>query len=770
MSAQPLLQVLHKGETVSSQPLDQDVLIGRGESCVIRLQDRLISRKHVLVKQTAEGVVIEKQSEFAPLTVNGQDCARAVIKEGDVIALGPYLLKLSGKVSEAKQKEEAVQAIQSAAQEVIAKPVIAEAAPVLEVPLATPLTAAAPILETQDTDKTKPLDLNDVNANADFVLNDSIFDSPADALDVGGPAEAVPMDVDLDAKEGSNSNQSLEIDVGSDGAVGEDAKTKVLKKTADAKIVLKKGDSEPSEFSIEKTETTFGRGKNCDIVLGDKKSSRKNCVIIRDGNRFILKDLESANGTYLNGKKIKEAQLSGEDIIRIGGTEFEFVALNSQYAKGEKDFLAVEEEADQQQYVPESMPMGGQNAPLATPLQASPPPGFQPQAEQMVDPNIVLPMPQEEQSGRKSLYEKYIKNFNQLKPVQKLLVVMVVGYFLMWYMEEEPKKVVKKSPTVVKKDGGVLTFDQLTPEQKKYIESQYQLAFDFYTKKDYDKTLYEVRKIFPILPEYDRAKELERFALSGKQRLEAIEEERKKAEEEARVRARIEELVEQASLLMSKKQYDKAKEVFAEILSVDPENAKVAAWKKEIDSIAEEKQRNEQEVQVQAEINKRAWDQYNEAFELHKEGKYHAAIDAYQRVPEIGSDDKKLLNKVKTMIEACQESIKDIRDPIIAKAKEHEAQGDLASAYREFERSTRIDPPFFEGYAGMERIRDVLNDRAKGMYTEAVIAESYSDFKTAFNRYREILNTAPQDSLYYQRAQRKLASYSNFKFEEPEQK
>ena len=118
------------------------------------------------------------------------------------------------------------------------------------------------------------------------------------------------------------------------------------------------------------------------------------------------------------------------------------------------------------------------------------------------------------------------------------------------------------------------------------------------------------------------------------------------------------------------------------------------------------------------------------------------------------------------MIKTCQDSIRDLREPHIKKAKELEAAGDLAGAFKEYQIATELDPPHPDGWAGIERIRDVLNEHAKVLYTEAVIAESYSDFKTAHTKFGEIMKMAPEGSLYYQRAQRKLQSYLNFKEEE----
>ena len=73
-----------------------------------------------------------------------------------------------------------------------------------------------------------------------------------------------------------------------------------------------------------------------------------------------------------------------------------------------------------------------------------------------------------------------------------------------------------------------------------------------------------------------------------------------------------------------------------------------------------------------------------------------------------------------------------------------------------------------DGYAGMERIRGILTEQSKALYTEALIAESYSDFKVAYQKFKEILSVAPNGSLYHERATRKIANYKHFRPEEEE--
>jgi len=69
-----------------------------------------------------------------------------------------------------------------------------------------------------------------------------------------------------------------------------------------------------------------GREKGCDIVLdGDKMASRQNTKIYTDGKRFLVEDLSSRNGTYLNGVRLLDPQmLHSGDEIRVGGAIINF--------------------------------------------------------------------------------------------------------------------------------------------------------------------------------------------------------------------------------------------------------------------------------------------------------------------------------------------------------------------------------------------------------------------------------------------------------------
>lgn len=82
------------------------------------------------------------------------------------------------------------------------------------------------------------------------------------------------------------------------------------------------------EESYEISEDEIiGRGRKCDIVIGDKYLSGKHLRIFKVSGKFYIEDLESTNGTYLNGNPLgdKAVELLDGDKISFGRTNFLFV-------------------------------------------------------------------------------------------------------------------------------------------------------------------------------------------------------------------------------------------------------------------------------------------------------------------------------------------------------------------------------------------------------------------------------------------------------------
>lgn len=66
-------------------------------------------------------------------------------------------------------------------------------------------------------------------------------------------------------------------------------------------------------FDLTTDSTLIGRGKDCDIVIPGTHLSRNHALLIRHGDHLILKDLDSANGSFVN-----EARVNDEQVVRPG--------------------------------------------------------------------------------------------------------------------------------------------------------------------------------------------------------------------------------------------------------------------------------------------------------------------------------------------------------------------------------------------------------------------------------------------------------------------
>lgn len=78
-------------------------------------------------------------------------------------------------------------------------------------------------------------------------------------------------------------------------------------------------------YSIEDSISLGRRGDN-DIIIKDPYISKDHFQIVHDEDNYYLEDLNSANGTYVNGNKILDVvKLEDGDIIKVGQIEFLFV-------------------------------------------------------------------------------------------------------------------------------------------------------------------------------------------------------------------------------------------------------------------------------------------------------------------------------------------------------------------------------------------------------------------------------------------------------------
>ncbi len=87
------------------------------------------------------------------------------------------------------------------------------------------------------------------------------------------------------------------------------------------------------EVQITKDKTTLGRRPYNDIVIDNLAVSGEHAVLQMAGNDVFIEDLNSTNGTYINGKAIKKQLLAHNDTVEIGKYKIKYLVEDGAYEK-----------------------------------------------------------------------------------------------------------------------------------------------------------------------------------------------------------------------------------------------------------------------------------------------------------------------------------------------------------------------------------------------------------------------------------------------------
>ena len=85
-----------------------------------------------------------------------------------------------------------------------------------------------------------------------------------------------------------------------------------------ALLVVKRGPNAGSRFLLDQDTTSAGRHPDSDIFLDDVTVSRRHAEFRREGGEFVVVDVGSLNGTYVNREPVDTAVLASGDEVQIG--------------------------------------------------------------------------------------------------------------------------------------------------------------------------------------------------------------------------------------------------------------------------------------------------------------------------------------------------------------------------------------------------------------------------------------------------------------------
>lgn len=240
-----------------------EVKIGRDPSCEIATTNRSVSRKHVVCTIKGTVVLVKDENSGNGMFVNDVRMPEAVLKNGDVLRAGKFALTFQGE-----DDDRTIVGSSGTDQEgTMVDGGIAAAPP-------PPRRQASPAQVEAAGHKTAPIDM---------VAAEMAAAPPPPKKPKSAPAEPPPP-----------------------------GKLKIVK-------------GMPASVRDLRGKTGLGTQDDNAVVLSGDGISRNHAeIVVRDG-KWVIKDLASKNGIYVNGKKVEEHALADGDAIQIGSVTMAFV-------------------------------------------------------------------------------------------------------------------------------------------------------------------------------------------------------------------------------------------------------------------------------------------------------------------------------------------------------------------------------------------------------------------------------------------------------------
>ena len=102
-----------------------------------------------------------------------------------------------------------------------------------------------------------------------------------------------------------------------------------------ASVTVFFADKEIADYPFDKPALVVGRDESSDIRIDNLGISRAHCQFIKRGSTFLLQDMNSANGTFVNGRRVGEHYLNDQDEVVIGKFRLVFHNIEQQSEKAQ---------------------------------------------------------------------------------------------------------------------------------------------------------------------------------------------------------------------------------------------------------------------------------------------------------------------------------------------------------------------------------------------------------------------------------------------------
>lgn len=330
---EPVVAFVGKSENVPVYEVPAVVGRDKGQADVV-IGDATVSRKHFYIGTYDEKLTVTDQGSTGGTVINGETLEPGVpyfLSEGDKVKIGKlnfvchinhnrmgkklklptFIERDTAADTSEMNKADIVEPTSAPVYEPVSEPVIKLMKdPELDEPSEESEPSADPVTELEEMG----LEFGEDEESTDEAAQEStedqgepeVFDDSMEEPE-SAAAEDVPV-TDVDGPEATGA------------AVPDDTIINEHARAGKIKFVYYSGHTAVETFEVTATPFVIGRARS-DYVPGAAGVSRRHCFIDRTGSTYFITDLESTNGVWINGRKIKpynRTALENGDIIGIG--------------------------------------------------------------------------------------------------------------------------------------------------------------------------------------------------------------------------------------------------------------------------------------------------------------------------------------------------------------------------------------------------------------------------------------------------------------------
>jgi len=484
-----------------------------------------------------------------------------------------------------------------------------------------------------------------------------------------------------------------------------------------------------------------GRDQSNSVYIDHAKLSRRHFEIIRKDGRFLIRDLGSANGTFVNGRALSQsewANLYSGDEISVFDLKLRFVLRDASFderVQQAQNFLSPFVSRDNVDVNQDST---------------------QNNQSQEHDHRVNQDHGSVEQIDR----DKNIKAAKKTKLIRFSLIAVILLVSSLYFLMNE------SSPTSSSDPSKILSpFEKLSEEQQQNVKQLYQSAQNFLQQGKYELTRQEIIKLHQIIPFYEDSKQIEETANQGV----AMLQERERLEAEAKEREVIQEkiknqIIQCRGLINPKVEMFELDLCLAPILEFDPAHPDIASLRAEVQRILDERAIREAQKRAFAEKVAQLKRLYEKAESFDKSQDWLKAIPAYQDVFSSSLPDPNGLKaRARARREELQQMLLQKQAEVEQRADEAYKSGDLKSAIKILREGILIN---VENQVILGRHEEWMGELKRSMmpiYQESILEESVGEVDAAKLKWEKITQLSLPGEDYFEKAKLKLKRYGSWK-------